>query len=258
MTGRSCVRTENRTDILITHDRPVRTMAKPYVDIGALPRLLVRPRKTFEDLRPHTGPLQGAMVALVLIVVAGLVDALVRWLFTTVLGRDLHVVGLAGRFPTFVAVLVAFIMFLLMAGLSYRFTVSWGRAKHPDAGMTVGLMGYAMFPVIIIGIAMSVLMTYFGGQVAAFLEGTGTRLEDWGGWGQYWLVYWLFVLVMLLWGIRVQAKAARVANDSAGMRTMGAVAAAWVVSIVLWVVIVQLWSLVTEGEWVDLPWLPFI
>lgn len=233
-------------------------MAKPYVDIGALPRLLVRPRRTFEELAPHTGPLQGSMVALVLIVVAGLVDALVRWLFTTVLGRDLHMIGLINRFPTFLAVVIAFIMFLLMAGLSYRFTASWGKASRPDPGMTVGLMGYAMFPVVIIGIAMSVLMTYFGGEVAAFLEGSGNRLEDWGGWGQYWLVYWLFVLVMVLWGIRVQAKAARVANDSAGMRTMGAVAAAWVVSIVLWVVIVQLWSLVTEGEWADLPWLPFL
>jgi len=233
-------------------------MAKPYVDIAALPRLLVRPRKTFEELAPHTGPLQGAMVAIVLIVVAGLVDALVRWLFTTVLGRDLHAVGLMGRFPTLFGVVLAFIGFLLMAGLSYRFVAAWGKAKRPDAGKTVGLMGYAMFPVILIGIAMSVLMTYFGGELAAFLEGSGNQLEDWGGWGQYWLVYWLFVLVMVLIGIRVQAKAAGVANDSAGMRTLGAVAVAWVVSIVVWIVMVQLWFLVTEGEWVDLPWLPLI
>jgi len=147
-------------------------MAKPYVDIAALPRLLVRPRKTFEELAPHTGPLQGAMVAIVLIVVAGLVDALVRWLFTTVLGRDLHAVGLMGRFPTLFGVVLAFIGFLLMAGLSYRFVAAWGKAKRPDAGKTVGLMGYAMFPVILIGIAMSVLMTYFGGELAAFLEGS--------------------------------------------------------------------------------------
>jgi len=42
------------------------------------------------------------------------------------------------------------------------------------------------------------------------------------------------------------------------MRTLGAVAVAWVVSIVVWIVMVQLWFLVTEGEWVDLPWLPLI
>jgi hypothetical protein len=63
---------------------------------------------------------------------------------------------------------------------------------------------------------------------------------------------------MLLWGVRFQAKAAVVANDSAGGRTMLLVLVAWVLSIVLWVVMVQLWFLVTEGKFVDLPWLSFV
>jgi predicted secreted protein len=233
-------------------------MAKPYVDLAALPRLLVRPRKTFEELRPHTGPLQGALVALVLIVVAGVVDALIRWLFGLLRSGDIHAMGLIGRFPTFVAVVIGFIGFLLVAGVSYRLVAGYGKARRPDAGLTVGLMGYAMFPVIILGIVISIVMTYYGGEVDAFLEETGGQLEDWGGWGQYWLVYWILLLVMLLWGVRFQAKAAVVANDSAGGRTLLLVLAAWVLSIVLWVVMVQLWFLLTEGELVDLPWLPFI
>jgi hypothetical protein len=230
-------------------------MAKPYVDISALPRLLVRPRRTFEELAPHTGPLQGAMVALVLIVVAGLVDAVIKWLFATAGSGEVHAVGLAGRLPTFMGVVLGFIGFLLMAGLTFRFTAGLGKAKRPDAGKTVGLMGYAMFPVVILGIAMSVVMGYYGGEVASFIEGTGGLAEDWGGWGEFWLVYWIVLVVMILWGVRIQAKASAVANDSAGMRTLGSVVAAWVVSIVVWIVLVEVWFLVTEGELVDLPWL---
>jgi hypothetical protein len=233
-------------------------MPKPYVDLAALPRLLVRPRKTLEGLAPHTGPLQGAMVALVLIVVAGVVDALVRWLFSLFRSGDVHAMGLVGRFPTFVAVVLGFIGFLLMAGVSYRLVAGYGKARRPDAGQTLGLMGYAMFPVIILGIVISIVMTYYGGEVDRFLEGTGGQLEDWGGWGEYWLVYWVLLVVMLLWGVRFQAKAAAVANDSAGGRTLALVLAAWLLSLVLWVVVVQLWFLLTEGSFVDLPWLPFL
>jgi hypothetical protein len=231
-------------------------MAKPYVDIAALPKLLVRPKRTFEDLRSHTGPLQGAMVALVLIVVAGVVDLLIRWLFGLIRGGDVHAVGLVGNLPTFMGVVLAFVAFLLMAGLTYRFVAGWGQAKRPDAGVTVGLMGYAMFPVVILGIAMSVVMTYYGGEVGRFIEETGGVAEDWGGWGQYWLIYWVMVLVVILWGVRIQAKAATVANDSPGMRTLGCVAAAWIVCIVVWIVAIQAWVLLTEGEFADIPWLP--
>jgi hypothetical protein len=233
-------------------------MAKPYVDISALPRLLVRPKSTFEDLRPHTGPLQGAMVALVLIVVAGVVDVLVKWLFSTFRSGDLHTLGLMGRFPTFIGVILGFIMFLLMAGIAYRLVADRGKARRPDAGTTVGLMGYAMFPVVILGIAISVVTTYYGGEVAAFTEETGGQLEDWAGWGEYWLVYYVLILVMVLWGVRIQAKAAVVANDSAGGRTLGLVLAAWVLSILVWIIAVQLWFLVTKGEWTDIPWLPVV
>lgn len=230
-------------------------MAKPYVDIGALPRLLVRPRKTFESLRPHTGSLQGALVALVLIVVAGVVDALIRWLFATFRSGDVHALGLIGRFPTILAIVIGFLGFLLMAGVSYRLVAAYGKARHPDAGLTVGLMGYAMFPIIILGIVISIVMTYYGGQVEAFIDDTGGQMEDWGGWGQFWLIYWALIIVMLLWGVRFQAKAAVVANDSAGGRTLALVLLAWVLSIVLLIMIVELWFFITDGKFVDLPWL---
>ena len=185
-------------------------MAKPYVDIGALPRLLVRPRRTFEELRPHTGPLQGTIVALMLIALAGVVDLLVRWLFATFRSGDIHALGLLSRFPTLVGVVMAFLAFLLMVGISFKLVAAHGKSRRPDAGLTVGLMGYAMFPVVILAIAMNVIMTYYGSEVSAFVDETGGVLEDWGGWGQYWLVYWAFLLVMLLWGVRIQAKAAAV------------------------------------------------
>ncbi len=233
-------------------------MAKPYVDISALPRLLVRPRRTFEELRPHTGPVQGVMVALMLIALAGVADAIVRWLFSTFRSGDIHNLGLLGRFPTLVTVVLAFLVFLLMVSISFRLVSAHGRARRPDAGLTVGLMGYAMFPMVIMAIAINVVMTYYGSEVSRFVDETGGVLEDWGGWGQYWLVYWALLLVMLLWGVRIQAKAAAVANDSAGMRTLGLVLAAWVLSILLWIVILQVWSLVTEGEWADIPWSPLL
>ena len=233
-------------------------MAKPYVDIAALPRLLVRPRKTFEELRPHTGPLQGAMVALVLIVVAGVVDALVRWLFSLFRSGDVHALGLIGRFPTFLAILLGFIGFLLMAGIAYRLVAAYAKARRPDAGLTVGLMGYAMFPVVILGIAFSIVMTYYGGEVGRFVDESGGELEDWGGWGQYWLVYWVLLMVMVLWGVRIQAKAAAVANDSTSGRTLVMVLAAWVLSLIVWILMVEVWFLITEGEFVDLPWLPYL
>jgi hypothetical protein len=233
-------------------------MAKPYVDIAALPRLLVRPRRTFEELRPHTGPLQGAMVALVLIVVAGVVDYLIRWIFSNIRGGASHqVVGMASRLPTLFGIVLAFVAFLLMAGLTYRFVAGWGQAKRPEAGMTVGLMGYAMFPVVILGIAMSVVMAYYSGEVERFVEGTGKVADDWGGWGQYWVIYWVMVLIVILWGVRIQAKAASVANDSPGMRTLGCVAAAWVASIVFWIVIMEAWLLLTTGEFDGFTWLPW-
>ncbi len=233
-------------------------MAKPYVDIGALPRLLVRPRKTFEELRPHTGPLQGVIVALVLIVLAGVADAIVRWLFATFRSGDIHDLGLLGRFPTLVGVVLAFMMFLLMAGIAHRLVLAHGKARRPDPGLTVGLMGYAMFPVVILSIAISVVMTYYGSEVAAFVDETGGVLGDWGGWGEYWLVYWALLLVMVLWGVRIQAKAAAVANDSAGGRTLGLVLVAWMISILVWITVLQVWSLITEGEWADMPWLPVV
>jgi len=231
-------------------------MAKPYVDVSALLRLLVRPKRTFEDLRSHTGPLQGALVALALIVVAGVADALVKWLFATIWSRDIHAMGLLGRFPSFVGVVLGFLGFLLMAGLVHRLVAASGRAKRPDLGMTVGLMGYAMFPVVIMGIAIGVVMTYYGGELTAFTEETGGQLEEWGGWAEYWLVYYVLLLVMVLWGVRIQAKAAAVANDSTGGRTLGLVLVAWVLSILVWIVLVQVFSLATGGGWVDIPWLP--
>ena len=231
-------------------------MAKHHVDLGALPRLLVRPRRTLEGLRSHTGPLQGALVALVLVVLAGVVDALVRWLFSLFRSGDVHALALVGRFPAPLAIVLGFVMFLLMAGVSHRLVAAYGRARRPDPGMTVGLMGYAMFPVVILGIVISVVMTYYGGEVDRFLDETGGQLEDWGGWGEFWLVYWVLLLVLLLWGVRFQSRAAAVANDSAGGRTLLLVLAAWVLSLLLWVVMVELWFLVTEGELVDPPWLP--
>ena len=230
-------------------------MAKPYVDVSALPRLMFRPRRTFEQLRPHTGPAQGAIVALILIAVAGVTDALVRWLFATVGSGEVHSIGLLGRLPTAMGVVLGFLVYLLIAGLTYKCIIGWGKAKRPDMGLTIGLMGYAMFPVVVLGIAISVIMAYYGGVVASFVEETGGLAEDWSGWGEYWLVYWLVLLVMVLWGMRIQAKAAVVANESAGGRTLGCVLVAWIVSLFVWILLVELWFLATEGELVGVPWL---
>jgi len=176
--------------------------------------------------------------------------------FSTFWSGEVHTIGLLGRLPTAMGVVLGFLMYLLIAGLTYRFILGWGKAKRPDMGLTIGLMGYAMFPVVVLGIAISVVMAYFGGQVTSFVEETGGLAEDWDGWGNYWLVYWLVLLVLVLWGMRIQAKAASVANDSPGGRTLGCVLVAWIVSLFLWILIIEVWSLLTEGEFVDIPLLP--
>lgn len=227
-----------------------------YLDLRALPRLLVRPRRTFEDLRSHTGALQGAVVALVLIVVAGAVDALMRWLVGSLGSGELHRLGLLGQVPSLMTVVLAFLAFLLLTALVHAFVSRWGRPARPDPGMTVGLMGYAMFPVVIIGMAMSIVMAYYGSEVDAFVEDTGDLAGDYRGLAQYRVVYYVLLLVLVLWGVRVQSKAASVANESAGGRTLGCVAAAWLVSIVLWVVLLEAWSMLARGTWLDLPWSP--
>jgi len=233
-------------------------MARQYVDISALPRLLVRPRSTLEELRPHTGPLQGAFVALVLIVVAGVVDALVRWTISMLGSGDVHRVGLLSRFPSFTGVVLAFLAFLLLAALVFNLVARWGKARRPDAGTTVGLLGYAMFPVVILGIVISILLAYFGGQVGEFVDRTGSLAEDYSGWDSYWWLYYLLLLVTVLLGVRYQAKAASVANDSAGGRTLALTAVAWIISLVILVLVVEVWSLLSGDGWVDLPLLPFL
>jgi hypothetical protein len=226
------------------------------VDVSALPRLLVRPGRTFEQLWHHTGPLQGGIVALLLILAGTLVEVLLKWVVPGYGSSE--VATLRGLLAPWTGFVMAFLGFLFMSALVHGLVRSGGDARKPDLGMTVGLMGYAMFPVLVLGMALTVVSAYYGGEIDRFTEETGGLAEDWGGWTEYRVVYYVLLIVMVLWGVRIQAKAVGVANDSAGGRTLGLVLVAWAVGFIVWLALLQVWFLVTEGEWVDVPWLPLV
>ena len=223
---------------------------EPRLDPGALPRLLVRPRRALEALWHHTGAIHGIVVAAVLIVATMLVQAILRWVYSG------EILGLLGRFSPLQGVLMGLLAFLLMVALTFLLVRAFGDARRPDAGMTCGLMGYAMFPVVVIGIILSVATAYYGDDLEAFRERTGSLAEEWTGWTQYWVVYYVLLVAMVLWGVRVQAIAASVANDSAPGRTLGLVLVAWLASALVWVLALEMYLWATRGEWAELPWLP--
>jgi hypothetical protein len=245
-----------------------RTPKAPRFDGRALGRLLVQPRRAFEDLYDHTSVLTGGGVAIAIIVNTAMLNLFVYWfvfessdVYTSTEYNLSSSRGIFSIDPIWTGLFLAGASFFLTSGIVYGLVRAGGDAKRPNPGKTLGLLGYAMFPAFLIGIVMAIVVAVFGADIIDYEEAIKGAEGSIGAYElleEFQLIYYALVVVMLLWGLRTHAAAASVANDSAPGRTLGLTLAAWVLSYTLLVVAIQAYYLVFEGGFAEIPWLPLM
>jgi len=200
----------------------------PRIDLGALVRVMFRPRDAFRDLYGHTDARIGALVFVMLTLVEGLV---VLGLNLTVLseaestGIDVFAsLGERIALVTFgITVATSLAVFLGVCHLVHALLRGTPTTLRPSLPKTIGLLGYAAMP----GLVMGVLTTTVMGAISVAVY------SDWDA--TAWSILGLAVAslslaaVGLVWSLWVQGHAVSVANDVSWGKSVGVVFIAYIV-----------------------------
>lgn len=183
------------------------------LDLGALVSVLFRPRDAFRDLYGHTDSRMGLMVVVILTIIEGLISLT---LSLTVLseaestGFSLYG-SLAGGIAvvTFGAgIVTSLAMFIGVCYFAHALLKSSPTTLRPNLDKTIGLLGYAAMP----GLVMGVLNVVVVGSMSAALADPGdTNITAAVG---YVILTLVLALVGLIWSLWVQGHAVSVANDA--------------------------------------------
>ncbi len=202
------------------YDRPAKA---PYVDVGALFKLLFKPKEAFEDLYDHTEQAQGIILAIMFIVISGVIGIVAMYAIVGDwdLPDDASTPFTSSSAATSVIGIVTNVIgFFLVAWLFHAF--SKGSARRPSLSKTIGMMGYAKFPAFLLTtIAVVALPLSLRG-----LDETSSPDDFLGALGQICGIMILY-LVAFIWAWWVHSHAQSVANDLSTGSAMGYIFLAW-------------------------------
>jgi len=209
------------------YDRPA---APPRFDARRLAGLLMRPRRAFEGLHDHTSAPVGVALAANIAALEGLASFGLLTAIKHLRGLPLEVrtgpfsylmPGVSDAAGSLMLAVVSFSSYLLF-GLLLCALLSLSRRYYPEQPpilrysprMTLGLLGYAKFPAMLMWMLM-----YLSAGLGANPDGNITLLS----WG--WTVQ--LALIAAAWSIWVQGHAVSVANDMPPKESRVIVAFTW-------------------------------
>jgi hypothetical protein len=239
---------------MVTHhpglyERPER---EPYLDFGALFKLLFHPKEAFEDLWDHTSATQGSILAIAFIVIVAILN--IAGMFIIFGDQDLpdEATGLLGA-STAVSSLVGMVanifLFFIAAWMVHALLKGPGRAAHPDQDRTMGMMGYAKFPFFLIAIMLAFATPLMLGTIDFDeLEQNPDAAGDMLGalCGLTALILGLS-LVGFIWALWVHSHAQSVANDVSLGTAFGYTLLTWIIIFVIYITITTVVVLIILG-----------
>ncbi len=205
------------------YERPQRT---PFLDIGALFKLLFRPKEAFEDLYDHTSATQGYILAIVFIVIMALIGLAANQaiLGSLDLPEDTAFPGLGGgnAVVSVIGIFTGILFFWMTAWMFHAFIKT--KSRSPSLDKTIGMMGYAKFPAFIIGSIIAIVMPITMIGIAEGTDDPETALS--AICGTLALVFGLGIIGML-WAFWVHSNAQSVANDMSNSSAFGWLFLTW-------------------------------
>jgi hypothetical protein len=208
------------------YDKPER---EPFIDVGNLFRLLFHPKEAFEDLYDHTTSTQGWILALVFIIVSAVIGLAVN---LAVLGTidlpedvDTGFTTTASGLSSIVGIFTNILYFFITAWLFH--TLVKDRARRPDLNKTIGMMGYAKFPMFIIGILIALLTPLLLSSLGFDPDDPEAAIDAIGGICGISLAILGLSILGFVWSLWVHSQAQSVANDMESGSAMGWMFLTW-------------------------------
>jgi hypothetical protein len=198
----------------------------PFLDIGALFKLLFRPKEAFEDLYDHTSATQGYILAIIFIAFSSVLGIIANLVFlgTTDLPEE-------AAFTMFTPGTAIGSVIGIFTGLLFFWLTAWmfhalvkDKVRHPSFDKTVGLMGYAKFPAFIVLTLIAVIMPI---TLIGFVEGAEDPGQVFGALCGTLAVIFGLGLVGILWAFWVHSHAQSVANDMSPSSAFGWLLLTW-------------------------------
>ena len=207
------------------YDRPEEA---PRIDLGALVRVLFRPRDAFRDLYHHTDMRTGLIVFFVLTLIEGLISLALN---LTVLydasstGLDMFAsLGERIAYVTFgITIGTGLAMFIGVCYLIHALMRGSRTTARPSLPKTMGLLGYAAMP----GLVMGVITTVVVGGISLALP-SDSDVTAWSVLGLG-VASLSLALVSIIWSLWVQGHAVSVANDAPWGKSAGTVFVSYIV-----------------------------
>jgi hypothetical protein len=200
----------------------------PRFDLVNLFRVLFGPQQAFRDLYGHTNAVIGLVLAVVFATIGGALSLAISLAVDA--GPEVFVGGFF--FPGMEAefaivsfglgVLASVGIYLLATYLVYALLKSSRTTLKPNLGKTFGLVGYAKFPALLLGMLST--------TVAGALTAGGLWFTAEG-------VVLIIMLVTFVWALFVHSHAASVANDSSLSSAFGFTFLAWFITFLIMIVV---------------------
>jgi hypothetical protein len=208
------------------YDKPER---EPYIDVGNLFRLLFHPKEAFEDLYDHTTSTQGWTLAIIFIVISAVIGLALNLAFlgTIDLPEDVDTTGFstASGVGSIIGIFTNILYFFITAWLFN--TLIKEKARRPDLGKTIGMMGYAKFPMFIITLIIAILTPLLLLNLGFDPEDPDAAIDALGNICGLTIAILVLSLVGFIWSLWVHSQAQSVANDMESGSAMGWMFLTW-------------------------------
>jgi hypothetical protein len=201
------------------YDKPEQ---EPFIDFGALFKLLFKPKDTFRELYNHTNAMSGIILVVVFTLISTGYSFAIAAAFFPDLGADaeeqdednpfagLGETPLDNPFWAGLSFVLGIVSFVLVALLVHVIVKSSKEALKPDRDKTIGLLGYAYFPGFVIGFLTTPLSLMMTDALAADTEAGAFPTEACG----ILLAFGVIAIIAFIWELWIQGHAVSVANDT--------------------------------------------
>lgn len=205
------------------YERPERL---PYLDVGALFGVLLRPKETFEDLYDHTTATQGIILAIMFTVLSSAIG-----IITSIAIIGSMDIPDEASIPLLVETNVAMAVVGIFTSIAAFFLTAWlfhafikSNARRPSLDKTMGMMGYAMFPAFIIMMIINITFPL----IAVGVDWEDVDETNVGAVCGVFAVILGLGLVGLIWAWWVHSNAQSVANDISNGTAFGFLFLTWI------------------------------